>query len=342
VSDVQVDGPLRSGTALHDDAAAFLDTYVEDGRVVRTDQDGDTVSEGQAYAMLLAVAIGDEDTFREVWSWTQDNLGRPDGLVSWRWTDGEVADASSASDADLDLARALVVGAEVFDDPQLARDGVALGDALLDHESVVTPAGRVLVAGQWATTAPYAFNPSYVSPVATTLLEQASGDPRWAELETGSRAAVEQSGPDGQLPPDWALVQDDGRVDPTGGPNGEPVRFGYDAARTLIRHAESCDEADRAYVTRAGAALTDDDPAVAVYDLGGGPQTSDESPLTAVSQAAVLASDGEPGPAEEALGRGSSARDRAPTYYGDAWAALGPILLQSDVLGGCPVLEASA
>ena len=39
----------------------FLDDYVEpDGRVVRRDEGGDVVSEGQAYGMLIAVAVGDE------------------------------------------------------------------------------------------------------------------------------------------------------------------------------------------------------------------------------------------------------------------------------------------
>src|SRR6266571_1756749 len=41
-------------------AQAFLDGYIDpDGRVVRRDQGGDTVSEGQSYAMLTAVALGD-------------------------------------------------------------------------------------------------------------------------------------------------------------------------------------------------------------------------------------------------------------------------------------------
>ncbi len=64
---------------------AFLAGYVDDdGRVVRTDQGGDTVSEGQAYAMLVAVGLGDADTFDAVWTWTRENLQRRDGLLSWR------------------------------------------------------------------------------------------------------------------------------------------------------------------------------------------------------------------------------------------------------------------
>ena len=49
---------------------AFLDEYVEsDGRVVRRDEGGDVVSEGQAYGMLIAVAVDDEDRFRAIWDW---------------------------------------------------------------------------------------------------------------------------------------------------------------------------------------------------------------------------------------------------------------------------------
>ena len=118
---------------------AFLTGYVrENGRVVRTDQGGDTVSEGQAYAMLVAVGLGDADTFERVWGWTRDNLQRPDGLLSWRWADGRVADESSASDADLDAARALVLAGERFGRPDHTATGLALGQAVLDLETVQT------------------------------------------------------------------------------------------------------------------------------------------------------------------------------------------------------------
>jgi endo-1,4-beta-D-glucanase Y len=66
-------------------ADRFLDRYMDpDGRVVRRDQGGDTVSEGQAYAMLLAVAIGDQPRFEQAWNWAKVHLQREDGLLSWR------------------------------------------------------------------------------------------------------------------------------------------------------------------------------------------------------------------------------------------------------------------
>jgi endo-1,4-beta-D-glucanase Y len=126
----------------------FLEQYVEpDGRVVRRDQGNDTVTEGQAYGMLLAVAVGSEDTFRSIWAWTTKHLLRPDGLLSWRWADGAVTDANSAADADLDAARALVLGGERFADAALTAAGVRLGQAILDGETVSTPVGRILTAG---------------------------------------------------------------------------------------------------------------------------------------------------------------------------------------------------
>src|SRR5262249_25843719 len=65
-------------------AEHFLDRYVDsDGRVVRRDQGGDTVGEGQAYGMLMAAAIGDRRRFNSIWDWTQRNLQRPDGLISF-------------------------------------------------------------------------------------------------------------------------------------------------------------------------------------------------------------------------------------------------------------------
>jgi endoglucanase len=47
----------------------FLDEQaLQDGRVIRRDQGADAVSEGQAYAMLIAVGIDDHARFASVWS----------------------------------------------------------------------------------------------------------------------------------------------------------------------------------------------------------------------------------------------------------------------------------
>ncbi len=333
---------LRTYTA--DEAGrAFLDGYVDDdGRVVRTDQGGDTVSEGQAYAMLVAVALGDGETFSSVWAWTRDNLQRSDGLLSWRWAEGRVVDASAASDADLDAARALVLAGERFGEPRYPTAGLELGRAVLDLETVQTGAGRVLLAGQWATTEPYAYNPSYASPGATTVLGAASGDPRWAELAAGSRALTRTLLDRAPLPPDWAQVRADGTVEAMPGAmgRGSDVRYGYDAARTPIRFAESCDPADRALAADMLVPL-DRGGDAAELDLGGSPVAQGESVVAAAGQAAAVAASGDAARAADELVDADHLAQSDPGYYGAAWAALGRYMLTDDVLGGCPPVPLS-
>ncbi len=176
----------------------FLDEYVEpDGRVVRRDEGGDVVSEGQAYGMLIAVAVGDETRFRSIWKWTKTNLRRADGLLAWRWADNKVTGVNSAADADLDAARSLVLAGRRFNAPELTKDGRRLGVAILQTETVavgtgvapssdvnppgtwVAGSGRILVGGNWARTPPYVVNPGYFSPRAEWELFEASADRRW-------------------------------------------------------------------------------------------------------------------------------------------------------------------
>lgn len=321
---------------------AFLTAYVDpDGRVVRHDQGNDTVSEGQAYAMLVAVSVRDRETFHRVWSWTRLNLLRPDGTLSWRWLDGQMVDASSASDADLDAARALVMAGRIFGDPELARAGATLGTAVLEVETVETDLGRILVAGSWATTQPYAYNPSYASPAAFDILAAASPDRRWGELVKGTRAATGRILDQTDLPPDWAQVHADGRVDPMPGAAGrgeEGVRYGYDATRMPLRYAESCHPEDVALAARLAEPLARFSGDPAARDLGGQPLTSDRSVVAIAAQAAVHAATGNHDAAVDRLAEADRLQQQSPTYYGGAWDALGRMLLTETTLGGCPPL----
>ena len=225
----------------------FLDSYVEDGRVVRKDQGDDTVSEGQAYGLLIAYAAGDRERFRDVWSWTSRHLLTEDHLLAWRWTtDGGVADAQSASDADLDAARALVLAGKTWGDERYTTAGKRLAAAVLDHETVSTDAGLVLLPGPWAKSDPYRYNPSYASPAAYRVLGDATGDPRWAELERGSTAVTSAVLAKSSLPSDWSQVHPDGAVDPMPASSSDArVLYGWDAMRMPLRYAEACTPADR-------------------------------------------------------------------------------------------------
>jgi len=318
-------------------ATRFLDTYVDpDGRVVRRDQGGDTVSEGQAYGMLLAVAAGDRERFRSIWGWTQANLLRPDGLLSWQWRDGTLVDRESAADADLDAARALVLAGNRFADPVLTAGGTAMATALLDHETAQTPLGLVLTAGTWATTAPWAVNPSYFSPAAATELAAATGDPRWPLVAATGAAVTRKLLARNPLPPDWAQVSRSGDVTATQAPDGASPRFSFDAARVVVRTAESCNPADRALAataaTKLGGPVSD---LRGSYALDGSPTVSWQHPLVLAASAAADAAVGQQNGAAAALDAAQQLDQRQPGYYGAAWVALGRVLLQTDLLNSC-------
>jgi len=323
-------------------ARHFLDTYVDpDGRVVRRDQGGDTVSEGQAYALLLAVALDDEATFAQVWSWTQANLQRPDALLSWHWRDGDVRDTSSAADADVDTARALLLAAQRFSEPAYDREGVRVAQAIRELETGEDSGRPVLLAGPWATTPPRTVNPSYFDPRAFAILGEATGDPAWwGDLTEGGYAVVEQLRESGAvLPPDWAQLREVGgaRVIGNAGQDGD-ARYSYDAARLPVRFATACDARGRRIAASWWPVFADVAPAQLsdAYDLDGRPVGASQGPVVMVAAAAAARAAGEEGASEELLDAAEDRDRAAPSYYGAAWVALGRVLLTTDDLGTCP------
>ena len=105
--------------------------------MIRTDQGGDTVSEGQAYGMLLSVAVDDRARFNAVWGWTRMHLLRPDGLLASRWAAGRVVSTRPATDADLDAADALALASERFGDSSYRQWAARMAHAILNQETAL-------------------------------------------------------------------------------------------------------------------------------------------------------------------------------------------------------------
>ncbi|MDP3595760.1 MAG: glycosyl hydrolase family 8, partial [Nitrospirota bacterium] len=104
----------------------YKQTYIQHGRVVSLDEQGITTSEGQGYAMLRAVWSNDRTTFNTVWAWTKQHLQvRDDKLFAWKWK-GVVLDNNSATDADTDIALALILAARRFDHPPFEREALTI------------------------------------------------------------------------------------------------------------------------------------------------------------------------------------------------------------------------
>ncbi|MGH9116222.1 MAG: glycosyl hydrolase family 8 [Acidimicrobiales bacterium] len=332
--------PRATALASRDTARFFQDYVQSDGRVVRKDQGGDTVSEGQSYAMLLAVASYDRAEFAQVWAWTEGHLEQPDGLFAWHWANGAVTDRSSASDADLAIAWALSLAAARFASPTYAAAARMVAGAILTHETVQSGGGPVLVAGPWAVGDPATVDPSYFSPLAFDSLGGLTGDPRWAEMSASSLSALQQlTTSPSRLPPDWAtLSRGSGAVVDSAGPDGaRSPSYGLDAARAEVWYAPACQAADRAISASAWPLLAQNAtnrrfPIDSTLD---GQSTSTyTNALIAVADAASAEAAGAGG-AAGLLATADSINSRWPTYYGSAWDALGRVLLTTHELGAC-------
>lgn len=225
---------------------AIAGRFGQDGSFAAAD--GTVTSEAQSYALLRAVWSDDRATFDRTWAWTQAHLQRSDGLYAWRWQDGAIRDTNSATDADTDIALALLLAGKRWNDPALHLAGSRTVGAIWDHE-VASAGGRpYLTAGDWATQGDVlAFNPSYFAPYAYRIFKDVDPDPRhdwWGVINTGyeilptaSNAALGAARSAG-LPPDWiGLDRATGALVPLPLSGNDTTRYGYDAARTYWRIA---------------------------------------------------------------------------------------------------------
>ncbi len=225
--------------------AAFI---ASDGRVIRR-REGDTVSEGQAYAMLWAVWMRDKETFDRCYQWTERHLSRAgryrDHLLAWHWKDGEVTDWMPASDADIDYALSLIFADRLWKGtaPGGMEDyGQKAGRVLTGILNTLTVARAdghryllpwIVESGQ----GPIPQNLSYYAPGHFRVFFETSGDPRWMELVDTTYAVLSKvtasTGGTG-LVPDWFSLTDDGAVRPLDGKN---TAFGWESVRVPIRIA---------------------------------------------------------------------------------------------------------
>lgn len=319
-------------------ARAFLRRYVTaDGRVIRHDQGGDVVSEGQAYGMLLAEIAGDTTKAHAIWNWTRTHLRNADGLISWHATgDGKVLDRQSATDADVLIAYALLryAGADADAFHQAGRDIAA---AVFAHESLTLPdRNPVLAAGPWAVS-DGVVDPSYWMPAVFDGLASMTGDRRWAQAADTAVALVSQLTDAGRrLPPDWARLQGS-TLTPTPAPGGTPsTQYGLDAQRIPVWFATSCSAPARKLAATWWSLLSVGDGKTAIaLSLDGQVYNSAKNPLSMVAAAATAEAAGDSASGHGLMASAAAQATQAPTYYGDAWLALGQALLDGK-LTSCP------
>ena len=229
-------GVFKSSRALWE---AYKRRFIsERGRLIDTGNHMISHSEGQGYAMLLAVAADDRADFELIWGWTRANLMvRDDSLLAWRWEPNQrpaVSDMNDASDGDILIAWALTEAAEAWGDPSYRaaarRVAVEVGRKLVLTK---TPFGMLLlpaVSGFAAEDRPDGpvLNPSYWVFPAFARLPLVAPEVDWSGLAQGGlnllkAARFGQTG----LPTEWVSGQAD-KVRPA---DGFAQYFGYNAIR---------------------------------------------------------------------------------------------------------------
>jgi endoglucanase len=329
----------------HQAVDRFLSSYVRpNGRVYRPDQNGDTVSEGQAYGLLLAEVSGRYRLFGRIWHWTRAHLQMRDGLFAFHAdAAGHVLSPNPASDADLLIAWALLR----YSGPAAKRihdEGSRVADAVLSYE--VTNFGPqaipILTAGQWsqwATGRTAIVDPSYWSLPALTSLASLTGNQEWLRLADDAVAVTARLTRNGALlPPDWAKLTANGQVLPTSAPDGteSAPQYGLDAQRTDVWFASSCVPQAQMLAARWWRLLRSParSQALALH-LDGFIRTSVPSVLPLVASAATAHAANDAAASGRLLRVAVFRQRRGPRYYGGAWTALGVTLLDSNLLSGC-------
>ena len=241
-------GPARDDALLTASWATYRATFITpDGRVVRPEHGGDTVSEGQAYALLRAAWTNDRETFERVWEWTRSHLERRGrrwpALLAWAWSPASgVTDWNVASDADSDVALALLAAAERWPASGAYRTAaLAILADLIEHSAAIDDHGLLmLLPGAWADQRAdgggMVLNPSYFAPASFRVFHEATGDPRWLQLAGSSYVVLEATcgTKPASLPPDWLRWFSAERWHPEGGRRGAT---GWDAVRVPWRIA---------------------------------------------------------------------------------------------------------
>lgn len=212
-----------------------------DGRVADTGNDNVSHSEGQGFAMLLALGADDRDGFASLWEWTRSTLTRTDsGLFAWRYEPGktpQVQDPNNATDGDILIAWALLKASEAWGIEDYALQSQTLRAAILREVCAIHAGRRVLLPGRlgFVEDDVVTLNPSYY--VWPALDDFAKFEPLWNDVisDGADLTAAASFGP-WALPTDWIKVDAAGLVAPA---EGRPARFGFDAVRVPLYLAMS-------------------------------------------------------------------------------------------------------
>ena len=187
------------------------------GRVVDNANGNVSHSEGQGFAMVMAVAANDPATFERIWSFAREKLRvRGDQLFAWRWKPrafNQVPDRNNATDGDILIAWALMEAAEAGFGDHYAKTARAIRFDIAKLIRRDRALGVFMMPGAYGFSADHqrgvdVINVSYWVMPALERMSALTGETLWASLAgTGPRYIRAASANPAGLPADWNTVK---------------------------------------------------------------------------------------------------------------------------------------
>ncbi len=222
-----------------------------EGRVIDPQRNNMSTSEAQAYAMLRAVWIweGDKEIFDRVQIWTEYNMKQENSnLYAWLYEPnssgqgGKIVDSANASDADEDIALALLFAYKRWGDEAYLTKARAILNDIWEQEVVKIKDTYYFTSGVKSILG-QVINPSYFSPASYRIFAEVDKEHDWNKLAEDSYLILKRLQKDpsfsnsNNLPPNWFIVDNNGRFQTANLQLTNADEYGYDAFRVMWRIA---------------------------------------------------------------------------------------------------------
>lgn len=222
---VEIFSTRYPSTILRTTWESYKQHFIQSGRVIDPYRDKITTSEGQSYALLRSVWLDDREAFDEILAWTNEYLLNSDGLYAWKYGENEqgintILDAGSASDADQDIALALLFAHKRWGDQSYLVEAKQVTSAIWQNEVKEMGGRYYLLAGTWGNDKDGILtNPSYMSPFIYRIFQEVDPEHEWISLVDTSYEVLElcsSSDLDVESPvflaPEWCQITEEGEA----------------------------------------------------------------------------------------------------------------------------------
>lgn len=209
-------------------------SFIKAGTVTDPERGGLTTSEGQSYALLRSVWSNDPQEFEIVWSWTKLHLqGKKEKVFAWKWH-GRVIDSNNASDADTDIALALILASRRFKKGKYEQEALLVLQSLWDTSVKQINGQYYMTAGNWAKAGkPTVIHVGYLAPGAYETFAGVDFKHPWKRVVFSSYELIRTllSDKNAKVLPEEVRLDDSGKILKL------PGHFGYDLTPLFFRVA---------------------------------------------------------------------------------------------------------